>query len=461
MAITATLTPTGVEDLDPAAVLAGASEAETAERRAGLAKLELALQWCVLHPATTESGAAVWGDAGLPGLSDWEESLGGEGCPTVAAYAPEPFAAALGVATFTGMQVLADALDLAHRLPLTWRRVQALAVAPWKARRLAQATHQLSRAAAGYVDAQMADRIDSCGAVLIDRTVAHAAATYDPQSRAETEQAGQQSWDVRLLHRTDGDWAGTSHLDATGDTVDLTKFYDLVCDHAAHLARLGDTDDLGIRKAKALGAIADHQAQLDLFGSSRDQDVAVRRPSLAKTRLYLHLTLTDLLGLPDGLVAAGEVERLGPVTTAKIKEWLGSTRATIVPVLHMGTDPAAEKSVDQHDPPDDMRETVILRDRHCVFPWCTVDARACDIDHIEPYVAPDDGGPPGQTAPSKLACLCRRHHNAKTSRRWSYVRERDGTCTWHGPYGLAYLVTPTAQHHSRAPEWRRHAPVSR
>jgi hypothetical protein len=89
-----------------------------------------------------------------------------------------------------------------------------------------------------------------------------------------------------------------------------------------------------------------------------------------------------------------------------------------------------------------MRETVILRDGHCVFPWCQVDARSCDLDHIEPYVSPDDGGPPGQTAPSKLACLCRRHHRAKTARRWRYSRNRDGTYTWHGPHRHTYLVTP-------------------
>lgn len=65
MAITEAIPPTGVEDLDSAGVLACAGEAETAERRAGLGKLELALRWCVLHPATTESGAALWGDAGL------------------------------------------------------------------------------------------------------------------------------------------------------------------------------------------------------------------------------------------------------------------------------------------------------------------------------------------------------------------------------------------------------------
>ena len=28
----------------------------------------------------------------------------------------------------------------------------------------------------------------------------------------------------------------------------------------------------------------------------------------------------------------------------------------------------------------------MLRDRHCVFPGCTTDARACDLDHLDPYV---------------------------------------------------------------------------
>jgi hypothetical protein len=89
-----------------------------------------------------------------------------------------------------------------------------------------------------------------------------------------------------------------------------------------------------------------------------------------------------------------------------------------------------------------MRETVILRDRHCVFPWCHHDARACDLDHITPYRPMDRGGPPGQTSPPNLAPPCRRHHNAKTTGRWCYTRNRDGTYTWHGPHTTTYLVTP-------------------
>ena len=74
-----------------------------------------------------------------------------------------------------------------------------------------------------------------------------------------------------------------------------------------------------------------------------------------------------------------------------------------------------------------MREQVILRDRHCVFPWCGRDARATDLDHTIAYVPMDEGGPPGQTHPHNLAPLCRRHHRAKTFTSWHYERARDGT----------------------------------
>ncbi len=195
------------------------------------------------------------------------------------------------------------------------------------------------------------------------------------------DQQGKAAWNVRLLHRDDGEWAGTSHLDITGDTLDLTVFHDLVCEQAAQLKALGDTDTLEVRKAKAVGVIANRQAALDLgtlLGPRRHQpDRPSPVPPVAKTKLYLHLSLADLLGLdgPDSSdgTGFGTVERFGPATIARIKDWAGRSRVTIQPVLDMGRTDA----VDAHDPPAWMRELVILRDQHCVFPWCNRDARAC------------------------------------------------------------------------------------
>ena len=87
-------------------------------------------------------------------------------------------------------------------------------------------------------------------------------------------------------------------------------------------------------------------------------------------------------------------------------------------------------AVDSHDPPGWMRDLVPLRDGHCIFPGCTVDARSCDLDHTIPYDRTDH---PGQTRPSNLVCLCRRHHRAKTTGRWRYLRTPDGDYLWHGP----------------------------
>ena len=298
-----------------------------------------------------------------------------------------------------GMQLLADALDLVHRLPLAWAKVQALAVAPWQARKLAQATHHLSLAAATYVDHALGDRLGTCGWRTIESAIDYAEAKFHPELLAERERVGKRAWDVTVDHHHGLDWAGTSTLQAVGDTLDLTKFYDLVCDEAAALAALGDTHDLGRRKAKALGVIADRQATLDLLGLHAETNLppADGLQTKAKTRMYLHLSLTDLLALGTGC-PTGSVERLGPATTAKIREWVGHSRVTVVPVLDM----ARTDAVATHDPPAWMRELVILRDRHCVYPHCERDARKCDLDHITPY---DEHGPPGQTNPSNFGSV--------------------------------------------------------
>ena len=66
----------------------------------------------------------------------------------------------------------------------------------------------------------------------------------------------------------------------------------------------------------------------------------------------------------------------------------------------------------------------------------------CDLDHIDPYVPLDEGGPPGQTHPGNLAPLCRRHHRAKTHTAWGYARLPDGSYHWTSPLGRRYTVVP-------------------
>ena len=374
---------------------------------ASLRRLELAYQWAVLHPATEDSGVET---PGGPALDISDETLGGAGTPKVAAFAPEALAVAMGTSPAAARNLMADVLDLKHRLPAVWKRVRRLALPAWQARRVAQQTRTLSPAGAEWVDERLA-YASTVGPTTLDRVVADAIARFDPVEHARREDRGVASWDVVLTHPGPADFAGTSELWARGDSAALQAVYDDIVARAHQRHLDGDTDHVGVRKARALTSLGTGDAS---------------RPD--KLRFYLHVDLDDL-----DQTAIGNVEKLGPATITKIREWVGHHRVTIQPVLDTGrNDP-----VDTHDPPAWMRELVILRDGHCVFPGCQVDARSCDLDHITPY---EPNAPPGQTRPDNLACLCRRHHRAKTSGLWRYTRTPDDTLLWRGPHSAAARV---------------------
>ncbi len=335
-------------------------------------------------------------------------------------------------------------------------------MAPWKARRVATDTRSLPLDGARWVDAQLADRANGFGLPTIDRMVALAAARYAPKQQEQNEQQSRAGWHVTLTHPRPGEFAGTSWLEAAGDTADLTAFHDLVCAEARLLGRLGDTDDYGVRQAKALGVIAARQATLDLPRRRHDAGpdtvdgpgVEAAAAAGRQPTLFLHLSLADLTThLTTGAPVIGEAERLGPVTTDQIRTWLTHSKATIRPVLDL----TRTDAVDRHDPPTRMRQLVILRDGRCVFPWCGRTARTCDLDHIQPY---DPDGPPGQTSPANLAPLCRRHHRAKTFTGWTYQRHHDGTYTWTSPHHRTYSVGPDGTHDTGPPETRPPRPES-
>ena len=436
-----------LEDLAEVALLSEANEIESVLREGEVHKLRIAYQWAIAHPALdaceTPSGPV------LPSVLTEPELLGGPGTPSVAAFTPEPLGVALGCSSAAASSLLADALDLHHRLPLLWDQTRALLVPAWKARRVASRSRHLSADAVRWLDRQVAGRVSSLSTPALDRIVAEAAARCDGDELAVRAEVQREGWDVVLLHPDPRLYAGTSEIRATGDTLDLIRFHDVVCAEAEALGALGDTDALGVRKAKALGIIADAQARLDLTSLVTSSDAVsreqVRRDAIerrdAKVRLYLHASLADVLtGDPADPGASGTAESLGPATIDRIREWAGRSRVTVQPVLHVASDD--RWSVDRHDPPPRMAEQVRLRDETCVFPWCGRSARQCDLDHRESFEDPGDGGPPGQTSPDSLAPLCRRHHRAKTAGRWTYERTGPGSYLWTGPAGLTVVVTP-------------------
>ena len=129
--------------------------------------------------------------------------------------------------------------------------------------------------------------------------------------------------------------SGTSDLSASGDTLTLQAFYDLVCAIAHQLWLDGDTDPLGVRKIKAIAlvtALATGQAALDLQSVL---GTAVTKAS-GKLKVYVRVDAEDLDVDAHGgsAYATGEVERLGAATMAKLREWVGHHQVEFLPLEH-------------------------------------------------------------------------------------------------------------------------------
>ncbi len=405
-------------------LLAALADSRDLIAAAEVEQLLIVSDWAHAHPATSDTTVLTR-----------DEHPGGEGTPAVAAFTSLPLGVALRISSSRAQALIADTLDLQYRLPRLWNQVNALLLPVWKARRIATATRDLSQEAAGWVDRQLLGKAGSLGAAALDRLIATARAQADPDHQKTREEAAQEHWDVTLTHPQG--WAGTSELTAVGDTLTLSDLYTVVNDTAHQLATLDDQTSLGARKVQALALLVAHgteQQALCLTGEAEPL-----RRSLPKVRLYLHADLTQVLTQdPD---AIGAVETLGPLTIARIKEWVGHSRVTVVPVLDLNSNPWSPR----HDPPPRMAEQIVLRDQRCVFPWCT--RQASDLDHIEPWkpsaVSPIPGTdpPPGSTHPDNIAPCCRYEHRAKTTGDWTYERLPDGSYLWTGPHGQQALVT--------------------
>ena len=106
------------------------------ERREEAEGLVLAAAWADAHDRLTEG----------PFSPQVERSCfyGGKGTPMVAEFCAAEFASLQRLPYHQGRAMIADALDLRHRLPLLWRQTVAGEVQAWKAQKVAQATRELA-----------------------------------------------------------------------------------------------------------------------------------------------------------------------------------------------------------------------------------------------------------------------------------------------------------------------------
>jgi hypothetical protein len=442
-----------VDDLSSSALLASIKLSRETENAEAARQLDLAARWADLHPPESIHLAATFTTPG----SEHEEPIAGDGCPLVAEFCIAELGAVLGISTVAAKKLIGHALELRHRLPRLWTQVHAGVVPAWRARSVAETTihttPSLTREAATWVDTQVAAVAGRIGTAQLDRLVAEAIKRFDlaqPDPAADPED-GYLHVDPRhvTVHSDDVHFAGTVRIEAEVDLADGLDLNQAIAHGAAARKAAGSTETLDVRRAKALGDLARTQTALDLAASQPGHESGFEArsartsttdgPELPVARevvLHAHLdaSVSGDATVFTRTVRLENAQRL--ILLEQLQSWCADSRTkiTIKPVIDLNR----SLSTPAYEIPDRIRDQIILRDRTCVFPWCTRPARGCDIDHVIPFDhdAHAEGRPqPGPTRTDNLAALCRTHHRLKTHSTWRYRATAPGCFEWTSPHG--------------------------
>ena len=295
----------------PADVLAAVQAERATADQAEVRILQLALDWAAMH----EIDPASLFKSERPIL------LAGTGTPEVGEYCVPEFAAALHISTDAGRCLIADAIELAHRLPRVWARVQAGKLPPWRARRISSSTFCLPPEGAEYVDRHVARFAHKVGIAQLDRLVEEALVRFDPEQAEERRLSAADNRHV-TIYTDQTDFNGTAHIDADLDLADALDLDAALADGAARLAELGCEDSLDARRAHALGELA------------RGTDPTLPLPA-REVVLTVHVTEVAVTGDADGPHLARVENTRSFVSVDQVRTWCGTpgTTITVKPVI--------------------------------------------------------------------------------------------------------------------------------
>lgn len=407
--------PAGAKEL--LAELAASHEAEIA---AEVRKLETVHALCLAYGTLDED---AFGEAA-------EQLIyrGAQGAPPVAEYLSLEVAALLGVSPGSGATLIGQVLNCVYRHPLLWEAVRHGNVRWYRALDVIGEVNsaRLGLDAALWVDQRIAPALASLPRGRANRVLRGLIALADPELARERELTARAHRHVTFW-RESSDAGGCGDLSARLDLADASALDQTVNRLADVLSELGDTNPLDIRRATALGILADPGRAQGLLNDHSDPG------SGSTTTVVLHLTDASLADA----ALVGRVEGHGPLSHETWSEMLGHGRVTIRPVVDLnGIAP-----VDAYEIPHRIRTAVTSRSPVDMFPFGTQPSRRLDLDHTVPYDH-SRGRPPGQTRIDNLAPLTRRVHRAKTARRWRVLQDENGWLEWISPAGYRYAVGP-------------------
>lgn len=436
---------TPLDELNATQVLLAAQSMTERRRAIEVEDLQLLARWADLHgadPRRAPGGRRRWDDGG-----DRLVLVGGEGTPMVQELSLCELAAARQVHLLRLRSMLADVLDLRHRLPRTWAVTEELGCDVWVARKVASMSRKLGEDAVHLVDLAVADAIagESPGRVLelaeakiIEADRAGHAARVEAERRrrfvglSRTNEHGLRHV-IAKVEAGDAAW-----IDATVDRVAdiLESRPELRPDLPPDLDGV-TRDEL---RAVAFGWLARPEDLADLLrhpeGLASEGNEKPARSSRPKAVVYVHLHQAALEG---SAVGVARVEELGPMLYEQVTRLLGHAEVDLQPVMDLSD----QTRVNAYEHPEAVKQRAQLINVGEVFPHATRVSRRVDADHPVPW---DPHGPPGQTGDHNIAPLGRTHHRAKTHLAYRLRQLGPGDYLWTTPHGLHRRVDADGTH---------------
>lgn len=423
-------------------VLVLAADALRARRLAEVEELRLAIRWATIqgHPR---------------GDRDPMVTPGGDGTPEVREHAIPELAMARETHPATTRALIADGLDLVHRLPRTWAVVEAGGCEPWVARKVAVLSRALLEDQVRTVDRAVARAIAGHAPSTVLEIARAKVIEADPEThRAERERERHR----RYVSLSRADELGYRHVIARVGAGDAA-WIDAMVERVAEIlsATMGHDHNHDELRSLAMGWLARPLDLLKLLLEHTDtttgevpawasdhlaETVArlttmpARRLAQLRNRGRLFVHVTDE-ALRTG-VGVARIEGVGPIDVRQLHEVLGHADVTVTPVLDL----AHRRRVDAYEHPETVKDHVWVQTGGDCFPWTPRSATrdGVDYDHAVPY---DDTGPPGQTGPHNSGPLRRRHHRTKTHGGLTTRVVGPGRHLWRTPHRQAFLVDHT------------------
>ena len=343
---------------------------------------------------------------------------------------------------------------------MTWAAARAGQAPVYQARHIATTTRHLTLGQARQVDARIAPTLGSLPWGRLQDVVDGLVYEADPEGADAAAELAARERFVRLGRVTEHGMRLIIAKIAAGDGAWGEA---MIARLAEILKRGGDFDGLDIRRSKALGILITQPAEaLRLLNSHQNDhddddrddrcpepveepqpddhpDVGSRSlrigpppfdPAKARPRaiVYVHVS-EEALRAGTGVT---RIDDMGPVLLTRLRQVLGtSCQIQLKPVINLNDTPAP---VDSYEIPARIAEHLRLRQPMDVFPYAAGGSRRTDLDHTTPYLHPQRGGPPGQTAVGNLGPLVRYHHRLKTHGQWNVRQPEPGTWVWRTPH---------------------------